>query len=104
MNEHEKIKTELEMVGTMASYHLTSIRGIDIEWEITEKVYANKKNELILTIKAEYEDEEDELAKRYPCSKCGHECGPDDIHGCISLRCPKCGEVFEPITGEEEEE
>ena len=46
---------------------------------------------------------EDELSRRYPCPKCATECGPDDIHGCETLRCPKCGEVFEPEDQEKEQ-
>jgi hypothetical protein len=38
----------------------------------------------------------DELSKTFPCPKCKRECGVDDIYGCETLRCPKCGEVFEP--------
>jgi len=34
--------------------------------------------------------------KKYACPNCGHKCGPDDIEGCESFRCPECGIVFIP--------
>ena len=34
--------------------------------------------------------------KKYECPNCGTECGFDNIHGCSTFVCPKCGTIFEP--------
>jgi transcription elongation factor Elf1 len=34
--------------------------------------------------------------KKYKCPNCGTECGPENIYGCSTFSCPKCGLVFEP--------
>ena len=44
----ERLKEAAELVST----HLGCA---DQEWEIKDKIYANKKNELILIFKVEYE-------------------------------------------------
>ncbi len=47
-----------ERLGDAAELVSTHLGDVDQEWEIEDKVYSNKKNVLILTFKAEYEDEE----------------------------------------------
>ena len=34
--------------------------------------------------------------KKYKCPNCGTECGFENIYGCSTFSCPKCGLVFEP--------
>lgn len=56
MNREETEK-RLEEAAELASTHLGCS---DQEWEIKDKIYVNKPNELILTFKVEYEEEDDE--------------------------------------------
>jgi len=51
----EELEERLEEAAELIETH---IGNHDSEWEIKHKVYANKANELILTFKVEYEDEE----------------------------------------------
>lgn len=53
----EETEERLEEAAELVSTHLGCVNQ---EWEIKDRTYANKENELILIFKVEYEEEEED--------------------------------------------
>ena len=49
----EEVKMKLEEIVELVSTHLGCT---DQEWDITERIYYNKKNKWVLSFEVEYED------------------------------------------------